>query len=487
MLTGTQVLLLIVSQTGLVFTFSTPKLRPVVMETDGRELIQRCLSAPDEDVEGDEGEETAMGGEDDEGGDDDDDEERSDVEDDEEESRSMISRSPSKGPITVMRPGPGGATPKRSGSNGHADGGAAGRRSRAATMSNATVRQHMNSVGSPEQAVPGINVPVTPATPNSARNRKRRRTAAESSQSTTTGSAPPPSAVNMTNSASHSVHPSPSQPPPIHLHNMNPPNSAPSHLENMPGPSSSSAFSAPPPHIQQSHYYRPMANNSSFLMGPGGGIDPASTQGGPSGSMAPATINTEFFFNPVDTNKQQHQQHQQLQHQQHQQHHQQLQQHQHQQQQGGMHLMQHNQHQQMAQQHQYGGSMGSTPSLTSSPHTNSGGASSAGFSPHNGQYPSFGQSYGMFGQQQQQQHQQQQHQQGNRPGAPPHSASSATSTLYSPNPNNNVTLTQSPWSEPIGLPSTGFTPGGLGGPSHGGPGGDFHSPSGQGASAFWAS
>ncbi|PWN20295.1 SRF-TF-domain-containing protein, partial [Microstroma glucosiphilum] len=47
-LTGTQVLLLIVSQTGLVFTFTTPKLRPVVMETEGRELIQRCLSAPDD-------------------------------------------------------------------------------------------------------------------------------------------------------------------------------------------------------------------------------------------------------------------------------------------------------------------------------------------------------------------------------------------------------------------------------------------------------
>jgi hypothetical protein len=46
-LTGTQVLLLIVSQTGLVYTFTTPKLSPVVQETAGRELIQSCLNAPE--------------------------------------------------------------------------------------------------------------------------------------------------------------------------------------------------------------------------------------------------------------------------------------------------------------------------------------------------------------------------------------------------------------------------------------------------------
>lgn len=46
-LTGTQVLLLVVSQTGLVYTFTTPKLEAVVKEPEGRNLIQECLNAPD--------------------------------------------------------------------------------------------------------------------------------------------------------------------------------------------------------------------------------------------------------------------------------------------------------------------------------------------------------------------------------------------------------------------------------------------------------
>lgn len=40
-------LLLIVSQTGLVYTFTTPKLSPVVQQSAGRELIQSCLNAPE--------------------------------------------------------------------------------------------------------------------------------------------------------------------------------------------------------------------------------------------------------------------------------------------------------------------------------------------------------------------------------------------------------------------------------------------------------
>ncbi|KAI9323520.1 hypothetical protein BX666DRAFT_1842846, partial [Dichotomocladium elegans] len=43
-LTGTQVLLLIVSETGLVYTFTTPKLKPLVTRPDGKNLIQSCLS-----------------------------------------------------------------------------------------------------------------------------------------------------------------------------------------------------------------------------------------------------------------------------------------------------------------------------------------------------------------------------------------------------------------------------------------------------------
>ncbi|KAI9492085.1 hypothetical protein BDB00DRAFT_830147 [Zychaea mexicana] len=46
-LTGTQVLLLIVSETGLVYTFTTPKLQPMVTKPEGKNLIQTCLNAPD--------------------------------------------------------------------------------------------------------------------------------------------------------------------------------------------------------------------------------------------------------------------------------------------------------------------------------------------------------------------------------------------------------------------------------------------------------
>ncbi|EGD83856.2 hypothetical protein H112_07537 [Trichophyton rubrum D6] len=44
-LTGTQVLLLVVSETGLVYTFTTPKLQPLVTQSEGKNLIQRCLNA----------------------------------------------------------------------------------------------------------------------------------------------------------------------------------------------------------------------------------------------------------------------------------------------------------------------------------------------------------------------------------------------------------------------------------------------------------
>ncbi|KAJ9065346.1 transcription factor of the MADS box [Entomophthora muscae] len=46
-LTGTQVLLLVVSETGLVYTFTTPKLQPLVTKTEGKNLIQSCLNQPD--------------------------------------------------------------------------------------------------------------------------------------------------------------------------------------------------------------------------------------------------------------------------------------------------------------------------------------------------------------------------------------------------------------------------------------------------------
>lgn len=58
-LTGTQVLLLVVSETGLVYTFTTPKLQPLVTKSEGKNLIQACLNAPEEglgDEQGDQSE-----------------------------------------------------------------------------------------------------------------------------------------------------------------------------------------------------------------------------------------------------------------------------------------------------------------------------------------------------------------------------------------------------------------------------------------------
>ncbi|KAL7417831.1 SRF-type transcription factor (DNA-binding and dimerization domain)-domain-containing protein, partial [Mrakia frigida] len=42
-LTGTQVLLLVVSETGLVYTFTTSKLQPLVTREEGKNLIQVSL------------------------------------------------------------------------------------------------------------------------------------------------------------------------------------------------------------------------------------------------------------------------------------------------------------------------------------------------------------------------------------------------------------------------------------------------------------
>ncbi|KAI8087861.1 uncharacterized protein B0P05DRAFT_530444 [Gilbertella persicaria] len=49
-LTGTQVLLLVVSETGLVYTFTTTKLQPIVTKPEGKNLIQNCLNTPDPTV-----------------------------------------------------------------------------------------------------------------------------------------------------------------------------------------------------------------------------------------------------------------------------------------------------------------------------------------------------------------------------------------------------------------------------------------------------
>ncbi|XP_061406163.1 serum response factor-like isoform X1 [Lethenteron reissneri] len=46
-LTGTQVMLLVASETGHVYTFATRKLQPMITSESGKALIQTCLNSPD--------------------------------------------------------------------------------------------------------------------------------------------------------------------------------------------------------------------------------------------------------------------------------------------------------------------------------------------------------------------------------------------------------------------------------------------------------
>ena len=45
-LTGTQVMLLVASETGHVYTFATKKLQPMITSEEGKSLIQTCLNSP---------------------------------------------------------------------------------------------------------------------------------------------------------------------------------------------------------------------------------------------------------------------------------------------------------------------------------------------------------------------------------------------------------------------------------------------------------
>jgi len=49
-LTGTQVMLLVASETGHVYAFATNKLKPMIASDAGRSLIQSCLNTPDDAV-----------------------------------------------------------------------------------------------------------------------------------------------------------------------------------------------------------------------------------------------------------------------------------------------------------------------------------------------------------------------------------------------------------------------------------------------------
>lgn len=46
-LTGTQVMLLVASETGHVYTFATRKLQPMITSDAGKQLIQTCLNSPE--------------------------------------------------------------------------------------------------------------------------------------------------------------------------------------------------------------------------------------------------------------------------------------------------------------------------------------------------------------------------------------------------------------------------------------------------------
>merc|ERR1712166_1546414 len=59
-LTGTQVLLLVASETGHVYTYATEKLQPLIQKPEGKNLIQTCLSAPDNVPTSDAGKSTAQ-------------------------------------------------------------------------------------------------------------------------------------------------------------------------------------------------------------------------------------------------------------------------------------------------------------------------------------------------------------------------------------------------------------------------------------------
>ncbi|CAG0915183.1 unnamed protein product [Notodromas monacha] len=48
-LTGTEVMLLVASETGHVYTFATKKLQPMITSDAGKALIQTCLNSPDDD------------------------------------------------------------------------------------------------------------------------------------------------------------------------------------------------------------------------------------------------------------------------------------------------------------------------------------------------------------------------------------------------------------------------------------------------------
>jgi serum response factor len=52
-LTGTEVMLLVASETGHVYTYATPKLQPMITSETGKALIQTCLAKDEQIIEPD--------------------------------------------------------------------------------------------------------------------------------------------------------------------------------------------------------------------------------------------------------------------------------------------------------------------------------------------------------------------------------------------------------------------------------------------------
>ncbi|XP_019885743.1 serum response factor isoform X2 [Ooceraea biroi] len=100
-LTGTQVMLLVASETGHVYTFATRKLQPMITSEAGKALIQTCLNSPDPPPSGSSGDQrmSATGFEETEL--------TYNIADDEQKVRQLVYGSPHGGSLHGGYPGPG--------------------------------------------------------------------------------------------------------------------------------------------------------------------------------------------------------------------------------------------------------------------------------------------------------------------------------------------------------------------------------------------
>lgn len=112
-LTGTQVMLLVASETGHVYTFATRKLQPMITSEAGKALIQTCLNSPDPPPSGSSGDQrmSATGFEETEL--------TYNIADDEQKVRQLVYGSPHGGTIHGGYGGPGGPPVSQHGPSSH--------------------------------------------------------------------------------------------------------------------------------------------------------------------------------------------------------------------------------------------------------------------------------------------------------------------------------------------------------------------------------